>query len=94
MWVEERVTIRHPQGLHVRPARMLWETARRFPCEVRVVKGHISADVKSIFEIMTLDASDGAEILVRAKGDQAEEAVRAIVRLIDDGFPETMKPAP
>jgi phosphotransferase system HPr (HPr) family protein len=86
MWVEEKVTVTNAEGLHARPARDLWETARGFAAEVHVVKGRIDADAKSIFDIMTLDAAQGAELLVRARGADAEAAVRAVVKLIASGF--------
>jgi phosphotransferase system HPr (HPr) family protein len=86
MWIEGRVTVKGEQGLHARPARMLWETARRFSCEVHVLKDRVDADAKNIFDIMTLDASQGTELLVRARGADAEEAVRAVVQLIGSEF--------
>ena len=86
MWIEEKVTVKGEQGLHARPARMLFETARRFSSEVHVLKDRTDADAKNIFDIMTLDASQGTELLVRARGEDAEEAVRAVVQLISSEF--------
>ncbi len=86
MWVEEKVTVTNPEGLHARPARDLWETARRFTAEVHVHKGHVDADAKSIFDIMILNAEQGSELIVRARGADAEGAVRAVVKLIASGF--------
>ena len=82
MWVEERVVVKSTQGLHARPARMLWEQARRFDSQIRIGKGRLDIDAKSIFDIMTLDASEGTELIIRARGDDAKQAVRALVRLI------------
>jgi len=82
IWVEERVVVKSVQGLHARPARMLWEKARRFVAQVRIAKGRLDVDAKSIFDIMTLDATAGTELTVRARGRDAREAVQALVRLI------------
>ena len=81
-WVERKVQVGSAQGLHARPARLVWEKARGFICDIRIQKGEVEVDGKSIFDIMTLDANKGAELLVRAKGDQAAEAVGALVDLI------------
>ena len=86
MWVEERVTVPNSEGLHARPARDLWETARKFTAEVRITRGPVEADAKSIFDIMTLDAAQGTELVVRARGSDAEAAVRAVVGLVSKGF--------
>ena len=93
MWVEEKIAIRNAEGLHARPARMLWEVARRFRCEIHIVKGAVDADAKSIFDIMTLDAGEGTVLAVRARGENAERAVRAIAQLIRGGFKEPGGPA-
>lgn len=83
MWVEAKVRVKSVQGLHARPARVLWEKARRFGADVRIGKGDLDIDAKSIFDIMTLDASVGTELVVRARGGDAKAAVRALVDLID-----------
>jgi phosphocarrier protein HPr len=82
MWVKESVVVKSVQGLHARPARMVWEKARRFVSQVRIGKGRIEIDAKSIFDIMTLDATAGTELTVRALGEDAKEAVQALVRLL------------
>lgn len=81
-WVEQKVRVGSAQGLHARPARIVWERARGFDCEIRIQKGETDVDGKSIFDIMTLDANKGAELLVRARGEDAAEAVGALVELI------------
>ena len=82
MWLERKVTVQSAQGLHARPARLLWEKARSFQADVRILKGEVDVDGKSIFDIMTLDASRGTELTVRACGEDAEEAVVALAQLI------------
>ena len=86
MWVEGKAKVANPEGLHARPARDLWETARRFTAEVHIHNGRIDADAKSIFDIMTLDAAKGTELIVRARGADAEAAVAAVVAFIKSGF--------
>ena len=82
MWIERKAIVQSAQGLHARPARLLWEKARSFQADVRIVKGELDVDGKSIFDIMTLDASRGTELIVRARGVDAEEAIMALTQLI------------
>lgn len=81
-WVEASVVVESAQGLHVRPARIVWENARRFKAEIRIRKGNRDFDVKSIFHIMELDAQKGTELTVRARGEDAKKAVNVLVDLI------------
>ena len=81
-WVEAKVVVGSAQGLHVRPARIVWENARRFSAEIRIHKGRRDFDVKSIFDIMELDASKGTQLTVRARGEDAKRAVNVLVGLI------------
>ncbi|HUW56313.1 MAG TPA: HPr family phosphocarrier protein [Planctomycetota bacterium] len=81
-WVEGEAVVASALGLHVRPARIVWERARRFSSDIRIRKGRRDYDVKSIFDIMALDASRGTALTVRAKGDDARRAVAVLVALI------------
>lgn len=90
--VSRTVTIKNEQGLHARPARMFATTASQFASEVELVKGNERVDAKSIIHIMTLGATRGTELLLEARGVDAEQAIAALVQLVDDGFanPETL----
>ena len=81
-WVEEKVVVEAADGLHARPARMVWEEARRYGAEVRIHKGSLDLDAKSIFDIMRLNATKGTELIIRARGEDAKKAVQVLVRLI------------
>ena len=79
----ERETIVGPEaGLHARPAAQFVKRAKEFTSEIVVIKGQREANAKSSLKIMTLGAKKGDEITIRAEGDDAEEAVEALVELI------------
>jgi phosphocarrier protein HPr len=81
--VVERETIVGPEaGLHARPAAQFVKRAKEFTSEIVVIKGQREANAKSSLKIMTLGAKKGDEITIRAEGDDAEEAVEALVELI------------
>ena len=43
---------------------------------------------KSILNVMTLDAGIGSQILIKAKGHDAQQALERLVKLINDKFGE------
>ncbi len=74
-------------GLHARAASKLVGVTSRFASEIRV--GHEKmVDGKSILALMMLAAVKGTMLRVEVDGPDEEEALPAIVRLIEDGFGE------
>jgi phosphocarrier protein len=86
--VEKTVLIRNERGLHARAATQLVQLAAKYPCEVTVGKDGHEVNGKSIMGILMLVAPKGTSITLRARGDQAAEALVAIVKLIEDKFGE------
>jgi phosphocarrier protein HPr len=83
------VTLRHDTGLHVRPATLFMEAAKRFHSSVRVHKGGQAADGKSAISLMLLEAGRGAELHIEADGVDEVAAVTALVDLIESRFGDT-----
>jgi phosphocarrier protein len=75
-------------GIHARPAGLFAQTASRFNSKISVEKDGVAVDGKSIMEVMMLGAAQGASIIVRAKGEDADLALAALERLIEDKFGE------
>ena len=74
-------------------------TAAGFDADVTVANvttGRGPASARSLNAVATLGVRHGDEILVRASGPQAEEALAAIRRLADDDFgdPQEARPQP
>ncbi len=86
MNAERRVTILNELGLHARPAAELVKLAGLFKSEIRVTKDGDSVNGKSIMGVMTLAAECGAELILRAEGADAEEAVTALEKLVVNRF--------
>jgi len=80
--VEKETTVGPEAGLHARPAARFVKTAKEFSAEITVIKGDKEANAKSPLKVMTLAAKKGDEITIRADGEDAEEAVDALVELI------------
>jgi phosphocarrier protein HPr len=81
-------TIRNKLGLHARAAAQLVQTANRFRADVMVSKDGVEVNGKSIMGILMLAAAQGSIIQVMVQGDDAEQALKTIGQLIDDGFGE------
>ena len=79
--VESQATVGPQEGLHARPAAQFVKTAKRFSSEILVLKGERQANAKSSLKIMTLGARKGDTLTIRAEGDDAQEAVDALVEL-------------
>ena len=79
---ERETTVGPQEGLHARPAAQFVKTAKQFSSDIVVVKGEKEANAKSSLKIMTLGAKKGDHIVIRAEGDDAEEAVDTLVELI------------
>jgi phosphocarrier protein len=82
------VTVSNRQGIHARPAHALATLAGSFQANIEIVRGGTVADAKSILAIMTLAAEQGAQLLLRASGDDAQQALAALEKLIMSGFGE------
>ena len=80
--------IQNQLGLHARAATKLVQLATKFPCDVELSRGDQTANGKSVMGVLLLCGSKGTVIDVRARGDRADECVRAIGELIDDKFGE------
>jgi phosphocarrier protein HPr len=85
---EQKVMITNRLGLHARAAAKLVHTANTFASEVFIGGDHEEVNAKSILGLLTLAASKGTSVTVRADGPDEEDAVRALVELFQDKFGE------
>ncbi len=84
----QSVQVGNVYGLHARPAAEFVKLANTFKSEIWVSKDGLEVNGKSIMGVMMLAAERGSTIEIRAKGDDAEQAVEALVRLVAVGFGE------
>ena len=76
-------------GLHARAAAQLVQAANRFRSEIHVEKDGTTVNGKSIMGVLTLAAAKGSSITVSCEGDDAEHAMTALAKIIENGFGET-----
>ncbi|MFM1881236.1 MAG: HPr-like protein Crh [Pseudomonadota bacterium] len=82
------VPIINALGLHLRASSKLSQLATRFPCEVWLIRGSKKINAKSVLGVTMLAAGPGTEITILTEGEQAEEALAALVALVADRFGE------
>jgi phosphocarrier protein len=85
---ERRVRIVNELGLHARPAAAFVKVAGKFKSEISVGRDEMVVNGKSIMGVMTLAAERGSELKIRAEGDDADDAARALAELVSNGFHE------
>jgi phosphocarrier protein HPr len=86
--IKNLTTISNKLGLHARASAKLTKLAGSFPCEVWISKGERRVNAKSIMGVMMLAAGIGSEVELETSGDQAQEAMDALLALIADKFGE------
>ena len=87
--IKTTVSISNKLGLHARPSAKLTKLASTFPCEVHMARGDRRINAKSIMGVMMLAAGYGVEIVVETDGAREQEAMDALVALINDKFGES-----
>ena len=82
------VTISNKLGLHARASAKLTKLAGSYPCEVWLARGDRRVNAKSIMGVMMLAAGIGVTVEIETIGDRDQEALDAIVALMNDKFGE------
>ncbi len=80
--VTKKITVRNKQGLHARPAALFVQIASRFDARITVAKDGEVVNGKSIMGILMLGATKGSDVVVEAAGDDAEEALLELEKLL------------
>jgi len=82
------LTIVNKRGLHARASAKFVKCAETFDADIRVTKDGQTVGGTSIMGLMMLAAAPGCTINVEASGEEAEKAIEALTRLVEDGFGE------
>jgi phosphocarrier protein len=86
--LKQDVLIINKLGLHARASAKLTQLASQFPCEVWLSRNSRRINAKSIMGVMMLAAAKGSTIAVETDGEREQEAMTAILALINDYFGE------
>lgn len=87
--VSQRVRITNPSGLHLRPAGIFCEKAMLYTSDITFeYRGGNSGNAKSVLSILGACVRCGDEITIICDGEDEAEALRGMIRVVEDGFGE------
>ncbi|MEW9669456.1 HPr family phosphocarrier protein [Ammoniphilus sp. 3BR4] len=81
--VRQQAIVKLKTGLQARPAAFFVQEANRYASEIFVEKENKKVNAKSIMGIMSLAVTNGMEIAILAEGNDAEDAVSSLVKLVE-----------
>lgn len=82
------IVLKHRQGLHARTAGTLAKLAKEFSSTCTVSCCNKQANARSILELLTLCAAEGARLTIECQGNDSLEAVEGLYNLILHNFEE------
>jgi len=85
---QREVEIINKLGLHARASAKLTQLAAKYQAEVLMSRNNRKVNAKSIMGVMMLAAGKGAKVTLETAGPDEDEAMEAIVALINDYFGE------
>jgi len=85
---ERVLPIVNAKGLHARASARFVETVERFDADVWVSRDGMTVSGDSIMGLLMLAASNGTEIVVRIRGDEAARLADALETLVKNRFGE------
>jgi phosphocarrier protein HPr len=83
-WLEGEFIVKGQLGLHARPAGRFVALAGRFASEILVGRDDEWVNGRSVLSILSLAASQGTVLVIRAAGSDADEAVKALGNLVEE----------
>ncbi len=86
--VSETTVIKNPSGLHLRPAGILCKEALKFKAKISFRVRNVTANAKSVLSVLGACVKCGEEVEFICDGPDEEEALKAMIRLVDDRLGE------
>ncbi len=87
MFVKD-VLVQNQVGLHARPATFFIQKANEFKSSIWVEKEERRVNAKSLLGVLSLGIVGNTSIRILADGADEEQAVEALVKLVESGFTE------
>lgn len=86
--VSQKVTIKNPTGLHLRPAGILCKEAMQFKSLITFTFKENTANAKSVLSVLGACVKCGDEVEFVCEGEDEEEALKALIHAIESGLGE------
>lgn len=84
----KEVQVTNQVGLYARPATFFIQKANEFKSSIWIEKEERRVNAKSLLGILSLGIVGGTQIRIIADGADEQEAVTALIELVDSGFAE------
>ena len=85
--VSQKVRVKNPSGLHLRPAGVLCSTALQFKCRVRFTFREATVNAKSVLSVLGACIKTGDELEFICEG----QALATMVKAVEEGLGEEQK---
>ncbi len=86
--VSQKVTIKNPTGLHLRPAGILCKEAMQYKSLITFKFRDTTANAKSVLSVLGACVKSGDEIELVCDGEDEEDALKALVAAVESGLGE------
>ena len=86
--VSEKVVIKNPTGLHLRPAGVLCKEAMNYASSVTFRFENITANAKSVLSVLGACIKTGDELEFICEGPDEKEALETIITIVKNGLGE------
>ena len=86
---QQDAVINNQVGLHARPATFFIQKANEFKSIIWIMKDDRCVNAKSLLGVLSLGIVKGTTVTIKADGVDEEEAVKALVDLINYDFTES-----
>jgi len=87
--IKQTITLQNKLGLHTRAAAKLVDTGKGYQSHIELIFRDRKVDCKSIMGVITLGARYNQEIEITVEGEDEEQAMLAVTKLINDKFGES-----
>lgn len=84
----KKVILMNESGLHARPASVFVNEANKFKSDISIIKEDKECNGKSIINLLSLGAAKGDCITIKTVGEDEEQALEGLVKLIENGSGE------
>jgi Phosphotransferase System HPr (HPr) Family len=86
--VNQKVVIKNPTGLHLRPAGILCKEAMKFKSLITFRSKENTANVKSVLSVLGACVKCGDEIEIVCEGEDEEIAIKTLIKAVESGLGE------
>lgn len=84
----QKVKIKNPAGLHLRPAGKLCDEAIKYKAKISFQRGNTITNAKSLLSVLAASVKCNDEVEFVCEGEDEQEALAGIVAVIRNGLGE------